>query len=152
MEQDSELLIADQRIRERTLLCQVLAINFFFFALEIIAGFISNSMGLVADSLDMLTDAIVYSMALYVVGKSIQHKRRIAQYSGYLQFSLALFGLIEVIRKYLGHGEVPVVSTMIIVSSGALIGNIVTLYLLQTSKSTEVHLKASIIFTSTDDW
>jgi len=35
---------------ERKLLWQVLSINFFFFALEILMGFISNSMGLVAET------------------------------------------------------------------------------------------------------
>src|SRR5690606_17297136 len=34
--------------QERKLLWQVLAINFFFFVVEILTGFVSNSMGLVA--------------------------------------------------------------------------------------------------------
>lgn len=38
---------------------------------------------------------------------------------------------------------------MIVVSLFALIGNAVTLYLLQKSKSKEAHIQASMIFTST---
>ena len=50
---------SSQNENERKLLWQVLAINFFFFALEILMGFLANSMGLVADSLDMLADSLV---------------------------------------------------------------------------------------------
>jgi Co/Zn/Cd efflux system component len=39
---------------------------------------------------------------------------------------------------------------MMIVSLFALVGNVVTLYLFQKSKSKEPHMKASMIFTSTD--
>ena len=52
----------------KLVLWQVLIINFFFFALEILAGFIANSMGLIADSLDMLADSIVYGLSLFAVG------------------------------------------------------------------------------------
>ena len=48
---------------QRRLLVQVLAINFFFFLLEAVTGILGRSMGLVADSLDMLADSIVYATA-----------------------------------------------------------------------------------------
>ncbi|HET6557279.1 MAG TPA: cation transporter, partial [Prolixibacteraceae bacterium] len=56
---------------ERKLLWQVLAINFFFFALEMTTGLISRSMGLIADSLDMLADSLVYGLALMAVGRTV---------------------------------------------------------------------------------
>ncbi len=138
------------KAQERKLLWQILIINLFFFLLEIITGFISNSMGLVADSLDMLADAVVYGLALFVVGKALFQKRKIAKISGYLQLLLAVFGFIEVIRRFLGYSEIPNFKTMIAVSLFALLGNAVTLYLLQKSKSKEAHIRASMIFTSTD--
>ncbi len=116
---------------ERRLLIQVLAINFFFFALESVMGFISNSMGLVADSLDMLADSLVYGLALFAVGGTLATKKNIARISGYFQLILAILGIIEVIRRFLGYGEVPVFQTMIFISMLALIGNAVSLYLLQ---------------------
>ena len=48
---------APENAQQRRLLWVVLLINFAFFALEMTTGFISGSMGLVADSLDMLADA-----------------------------------------------------------------------------------------------
>jgi Co/Zn/Cd efflux system component len=150
IDDEEALLFSDTTGQQRKLLWQVLAINLFFFVLEIITGFISGSMGLVADSLDMLADAVVYGLALFVVGKALFQKRKIAKVAGYLQLLLAVFGFAEVIRRYSGYGETPNFKTMIAVSLFALIGNAVTLYLLQKSKSKEAHIQASMIFTSTD--
>lgn len=141
---------ADNSDTERKLLWQVLAINFFFFALELTTGFISNSMGLVADSLDMLADSIVYGLALFAVGSTMTRKKNIAKMAGYFQLILAIFGFAEVIRRFVGLEEVPAFQTMIIISILALIGNGLCLYLLQKSKSKEAHMQASMIFTSND--
>ena len=135
---------------ERKLLWQVLIINFLFFGLELLTGFISNSIGLVADSLDMLADSIVYGLALFAVGGAVLKKKNIAKASGYLQLTLALLGFIEVIRRFIGFEPVPYFQTMIIISTLALTGNAICLYLLQKSKSKEVHMQASMIFTSND--
>ena len=105
---------------------------------------------MVADSLDMFADAIVYGLALFVVGKMLAQKRKIATLSGYLQLVLAIFGFVEVIRKFINNSKIPDFKVMMIVSLFALVGNVVTLYLLQKSKSKEPHMKASMIFTSTD--
>ena len=132
------------------LLWTVLLINFGFFIIEITTGFISGSMGLVADSLDMLADATVYGLSLWAVGAVVTRKKKVATLSGYFQLALAGIGLIEVIRRFIGAEEVPDFRIMIIVSILALIANSVCLYLLQKSKSKEAHMKASMIFTSND--
>jgi len=142
--------LTDETAKERKLLWQVLVVNFFFFVLEMLTGFLSNSMGLVADSLDMLADSLVYGLALFAVGGGIARKKKVAKASGYFQLILAVFGFSEVIRRLLGYGEVPVFQTMIIISILALLGNAVSLYLLQKSKSEEAHMQASRIFTSND--
>lgn len=136
--------------QDRKLLWQVLAINALFFVIEIITGFISHSMGLLADSLDMLADSIVYGMALWAVGGSIARKKNIARYAGYLQLILALLGFAEVFRRFWVISEIPDYQTMVMVSAFALIANALCLHLLQKSKSKEVHIQASMIFTSSD--
>ncbi len=135
---------------EKKMLWYVLAINFSMFLLEIITGFISNSMGLVADSLDMLADALVYGLALFAVGGTIVRKRRIARTSGIFQFLLAIFGLVEVIRRFLSQEEIPGFLFMILISLFALVGNAASLYLLKRSQSNDSHMQASVIFTSND--
>lgn len=142
--------VSEEHSKEKKLLWTVLLINLSLFILEIIAGFISESMGLVADSLDMLADTMVYGLSLYAVGHLATKKKQIAKLSGYFQMALALFGIIEVIRRFFGIEEVPEFQLMIIISLFALVGNAVSLYLLQKSKSNEVHMQASVIFTSND--
>ncbi len=137
--------------QQRTLLLTVLAINLGFFLIEMTTGLISLSMGLVADSLDMLADAFVYGMAIFAVGAASTRKRKIAHLSGYLQIVLALGGFAEVLRRFTGVEEIPDYLTMIGISFLALLANGICLYLLQKSKSKdELHMKASMIFTSND--
>jgi Co/Zn/Cd efflux system component len=137
-------------IKESRLLWQILGINIFFFVFEMLAGFSSKSLGLIADSLDMLADGIVYGLALFSVGGSMLRKKNVAKAAAYFQMSLAILGLIESIRRFAGADEAPVFQTIIAVSIFALIGNAICLYLLQKSKSEDAHMKASMIFTSND--
>lgn len=149
-EEVSAPIITHDENHEKRLLKAVLVINLGFFLLEVITGFMAFSMGLVADSLDMLADAIVYGLSLYAVVKALVYKKRIARISGYFQLALAIFGFLEVIRRFLGFGEIPLFKTMIVISIFALIGNSSSLLILKRSKNQEAHMKASWIFTSND--
>lgn len=135
---------------QRKILWIVLGINFGFFVIESLAGFFAKSMGLVADSLDMLADAIVYGLALMAVGKAAQKKQRVAKIAGIFQLFLAVIGFLEVVRRFTGSEETPDFLWMILVSFLALGANAYCLYLLQKSKSQEAHMQASMIFTSND--
>jgi Co/Zn/Cd efflux system component len=148
--EEVDIIISESESNQSKLLWSVLIINFVFFLIEMSTGIISKSMGLVADSLDMLADSFVYGLSLLAVGGTVLKKKRIAKYAGYFQLTLATIGVIEVIRRFLGFEAFPVFSTMIIVSIFALIANGICLYLLQKSKSTEAHMRASMIFTSND--
>ncbi len=136
--------------QQKRILWWVLGINAAFFVLEMVFGLISGSMGLIADSLDMLADAFVYALSLLVVGAAAARKKQIAGYSGYIQIGLAVLGFIEVLRRFLGYGEVPDFKVMIIIAALALIGNAICLWLIQRTKRDEAHMEASYIFTSND--
>lgn len=141
----------DENKNQTRLLVTVLIINFAFFLIEIITGIFSKSMGLVADSLDMLADAFVYGISLLAVGGTIIKKKKIAKLAGYFQITLAIIGFIEVLKRFIESEKLPNFKTMLIVSVFALIANGICLYLLQKSKSKEeAHMKASMIFTSND--
>jgi Co/Zn/Cd efflux system component len=139
-----------EQSKERTILWTVLLINFAFFAIESFTGFLFGSMGLVADSLDMLADSMVYGLSLWAVGGSVLRKKQVARLAGYMQLILAVLGLVEVVRRFLGTAPMPEFYTMIGVSLLALGANVLCLYLLQKSKSKEAHMQASMIFTSND--
>ena len=136
---------------QKKLLWTVLGTNFTFFLIEMTTGIISKSMGLVADSLDMLADSFVYGISLFAVGGTLTRKKQIAKLAGYFQIIVAVIGFIEVLRRFFGDEKLPDFWTMIIISIFALIANGICLYILQRSKSKEeVHMKASMIFTSND--
>ena len=146
----SDRLSFEEQANQKKILWWVLIINFSFFIIEMLTGLISKSMGLVADSLDMLADSFVYGISLMAVGGSMMLKKKIARLAGYFQITLAIFGFIEVLRRFLTTDKIPNFSTMITVSVLALIANGICLYLLQRSKSKEAHMQASMIFTSND--
>ena len=134
---------------ERRTLLFLIAINGVMFFVELAAGWVAQSMGLIADSLDMLADAGVYGIALLAVGSSAMAKARAAAASGILQLGLAGLVLLEVARKS-NHGSEPVSSLMIGVSLVALTANVACLYLLRQHRHGEVHMRASWIFSTTD--
>jgi Co/Zn/Cd efflux system component len=147
---DDEVELEPNDAFQRRLLIIVLLINAGLFVLELITGFLANSMGLVADSLDMLADALVYSLSLYAVGRTTVHKKRVARVSGYFQMSLAVFGLVEVLRRFFGAGDEASFALMIAISLVALAGNAISLVVLRRTQSQDANIRASQIFTSND--
>jgi Co/Zn/Cd efflux system component len=147
---EAELPLKADDTRQWKILWWVLGINFAFFVIEMTAGWISRSMGLIADSLDMLADSIVYGLSLFAVGAAISRKKKVAKISGYFQMGLALLGFSEVLRRFFSESETPLFQWMIIVSLLALAGNLVSLWLINKARSQEAHMQASAIFTSND--
>jgi cation diffusion facilitator family transporter len=134
---------------ERNTLLLLIAINGVMFIVELATGWLAQSMGLIADSLDMLADAVVYGVALLAVGASAVRKARAAAASGCIQLAIAFLVLVEVLRKWL-YGSEPSSGLMISVSIVALAANTACLYLLRKHRHGEVHMRASWIFSTTD--
>lgn len=134
---------------EQKTLVAVLLINATMFGVEFCAGLLSQSTGLTADSLDMLTDAGVYGISLYAIGRATIIKKRAAFYSGVAQIALGLGVLIEVFRKLIVGSE-PITGVILAVAGIALLANSVCIVLLAKHRNGEVHLRASWIFTTND--
>lgn len=127
----------------------LLVINAVMFVFEIVLGFISQSTGLIADSMDMFADATVYGVSLYAVGKSVLLQHKAARLSGFMQMFLAAFALWEVIRRFI-FGSEPEPSFMIWVSLVALVANVTCLVLISRHREGGVHMRASQIFSAND--
>lgn len=127
----------------------LLFINFGMFIFEIVFGFLSESTGLIADSIDMLADSLVYGVSLYAVGKASSIKNKAARASGYFQMLLVLGVLFEVARRYF-YGSEPISSYMIGISLLALAANLACLALIHKHKDGGVHMRASWIFSAND--
>lgn len=136
--------------QQRRLLFTVFLINALLFIAEMFTGILSHSLGLVADSLDMFADATVYGLSYYAVGHILEHKKMIARLSGLLQLTLAIVGLVEVLRRFFQFEELPGFAMMMGMSLVALAGNVASMYFLKKAKSQEAHFQASVIFTNND--
>jgi hypothetical protein len=136
--------------REKGPLLAAFSINASLFAAELIAGILAYSLGLIADSLDMLADAIIYGMALAAVGGSLVKKKSIARLTGWFQGFLAVAGLAEVLRRSIAGEGMPDYRIMIILSCVALAGNGATLLILNATRNMGAHMKAAWICTSVD--
>lgn len=119
------------------------------FGVEITVGWLAQSTGLIADSLDMFADAAVYGVALYAVGHSVRIKLRAAHLSGWLQVILALGALSEVVRRFV-FGSEPVSSLMMSFGLIALMANVWCLVLIAKNRDSGAHMKASWIFSAND--
>ncbi len=135
--------------QERHTLRIVLVINALMFLFEIVLGWVAQSTGLIADSLDMLADALVYAISLYAVGKAEALKDKAAQLSGVLQMMLALLVLADVLRRFL-YGSEPVSMLMMSVGAVALVANSICLMLIARHRDGGVHMRASLIFSAND--
>ena len=140
---------ASEEAAEKRTLAIVLAINVAMFLVELVAGWVAESMGLIADSLDMLADAAVYGAAWRAVGSSLGEQARAARWSGVIQLVLAAGVMAEVARRAY-EGSAPVSLLMMAVSALALCANAFCLVLLRRHRHGGVHMRASWIFTATD--
>jgi Co/Zn/Cd efflux system component len=127
----------------------LLGINAAMFAVEVVAGWLADSTGLLADSLDMFADAAVYGLALYAVGRAPALKLRAAHASGWLQLALALGAFAEVARRALG-GSAPEPPAMVGVGLLALAANVSCLLLVARHRHAGAQMKASYIFSAND--
>lgn len=142
--------VIEEQKNQQSALISVLIINACCFLLEAVTGFIAGSIGLFADSLDMLADAIVYGLSLLVIAGSMRMKSRIAFLSGLIQLGLGIFGFYECVRRTILGAEAPDYLLMIGISVIAMAGNLLSLRILQKQQSNDPHMRASMMFTSTD--
>ncbi|CAD5254179.1 Cation efflux protein [Alteromonas sp. 38] len=134
---------------QKRVLYWLLGINAVMFFVEMTVGILADSTALIADSMDMLADAVVYGIGIYAVGKSILHKAKAAQISGYFQLLLGVIILIDITRR-LFFGSEPISSLMIGMGFIALIANVACLMIIRNHKNDEVHMRASWIFSAND--
>ncbi len=134
---------------QKRVLWIALLLNALMFVVEVTTGILVNSAGLVADGLDMLSDAAVYVVALIAIGSSLRFKANAAMVSGLVLLALGIGLIVEVVRRFF-EGGTPEGLWMIAVSVVALAVNIIVLRLLSQQRSDEVHMRAAWIFTRAD--
>jgi cation diffusion facilitator family transporter len=127
----------------------VLAINGIMFCLELIVGLLAGSVALQADSLDMLSDTLVYGFSLYAIGKSDRWRAGSALLKGSI---MAIFGigvLFQSVYKFLAGG-IPESHFMFLMSALALIANTSCLLLLSRHKADDINMRSTWLCSRND--
>jgi len=129
------------RGRQSSTLKWVLAINAVMFVVELTAGLMSGSLSLLADSLDMLGDALVYGFSLYVVARGARMKARAALFKGIIMALFALFVLGQAIYRIL-FPHVPVFEVIGAIGLLALAANGICFFLLWRHRSDDINMSS----------
>ena len=135
--------------RQRRVLHVVLWINVAMFVVELAAGLVAGSTALVADSVDMLGDAVVYGFSLYVVGRGLAWQARAARLKGVLMAAFGAGVLLEVAVK-LARGTVPAAGLMGGVGALALAANALCLVLLWPRRGDDVNMRSAWLCSRND--
>ena len=137
------------RNQHRNVLVLVLVINATLFVVEAAAGFLASSTALLANSLDMFGDSLVYGFSLYVLGRSAEWKAKAALLKGAI---MALFGagvLIEAVYKTI-TGIVPTADTMGLIGALVLLGNGICFFLLFRHRSDDLNMRSTWLCSRND--
>jgi cation diffusion facilitator family transporter len=126
---------------QRSTLRAVLGINVAMFVIEVVAGLLAGSTALLADSLDMLGDALVYAFSLYVVARNDAWKAGSALLKGTIMGAFGLFVLGHAGYK-LFHPQVPHVEAVGLIGLLALAANSVCLILLWRHRAADVNMRS----------
>ena len=139
------------RLRERQskILWIALGINLGMFVLELTFGLLSGSTALLADSLDMLGDALVYGFTLYVVGRSDRWKASAALIKGVVMAGFGTMILIQICFSLL-FPELPDFRMMGSIGVIALVANGTCLLLLTRHRGDDLNMRSTWLCSRND--
>lgn len=135
--------------KQRRVVRAILWINIGMFLLEAIAGLLIHSTALLADSVDMLGDAIVYGFSLYVIGRGALWQSRAALLKGVMMGAFGIGVLAHVVFKTV-YGFVPIAEMMGVVGMMALAANLICLMLLWQHRSDDINMQSAWMCSQND--
>lgn len=139
--EDKACDIAALRESQGRVLKIVLLINAVMFVVEMTAGILANSTALLADSLDMLGDALVYGFSLYVINRSESWQATAALFKGLIMAAFGIFVFTEAISKIV-MPVMPVAETIGVIGLLALGANLACLRLLWTHRGDNLNMQS----------
>nr|WP_230341745.1 cation diffusion facilitator family transporter [Methylobacillus arboreus] len=126
-----------------------LAINLSMFFVEGVAGWFANSTSLMADALDMMGDATVYGMSLYVLSKTSRQQAQASLLKALFMMGFGLFVLSDAIYKT-AVDSMPDAATMGIVGTLALVSNLICFILLYTHRQDDINMRSTWLCSRND--
>ena len=133
--------IAKLKGRQQSTLIIVLVLNAIMFVVELTAGILSNSTALLADSLDMLGDTLVYAFSLYVITRNDHWKAISALLKGVIMALFGFFVIGEAIYKLI-MPVIPQAETIGAIGLLALTVNSICLALLWRHRGEDINMRS----------
>ena len=134
---------------QRKILLIVLALNIVLVASLMITGVMADSSGLIANAVDNASDAAVYAISLFAIGRPLRWKRIAAMASGVLLLIFAVGVLGDAIHRFITGSE-PIGPTMMAMAVIAAVINLLCLRLLTRLGEKDVNLRAAQTFSLND--
>lgn len=135
--------------KQKQILWITLAINLTMFFVEGIYGVLARSTALMADSLDMLGDAVVYGASLYAVGRSARWNASISLLKGLMMATLGIVVIFQAIYRFLAP-SLPVAETMGMIGVLALTANVVCAVLLLRHRNDDLNMRSTWLCSRND--
>jgi len=135
--------------RQRKVLWVVLAINLVMFVLEAAYGWIARSTSLLADSLDMLGDALVYGFSLFVIGRSVRWSSSVSFFKGVIMAAFGVGVIGQAVYRFVTPG-LPVAETMGWVGAVALAANLTCAVLLLRHRDDDLNMRSTWLCSRND--
>lgn len=141
--------LAALRLRQSRVLAAVLVVNLVMFGVEFGAGVLSGSTALLADSLDMLGDALVYGFSLFVLHRSQSWRAGAALAKGSIMAAFGVGVLLEAASR-LATGVPPMVPIMAAIGTLALVANGFCFALLWRHRGDDINLRSTWLCSRND--
>ncbi|WP_083942967.1 cation transporter [Sphingomonas soli] len=117
-------------------------INLTMFAAEFGGGLVARSSALMADSVDMLGDGLVYALSLYALHRGPRWEAGTALAKGGLILLLAVAVVVEIADK-LANGVEPSSGLMLAFGGAALVANLACLAMLWRFRHANVNMSST---------
>jgi cation diffusion facilitator family transporter len=127
----------------------VLVINFVMFVAEFIGGILASSNALLGDSLDMLGDASVYGISLFVINRPSNIRAKASLIKGFVMLLLGFFVVYKSIFKIITP-TLPQAVTITLLGVAALAANLVSLLLLMKRRKEDINVRSAWICSRND--
>lgn len=137
------------RSRQRWVLVTVLSVNAVMFCIEFIAGWLAGSTALLADSLDMLGDTLVYGFSLFVLWRDAVWRARAALVKGVIMLLFGVGVLVDAVVR-LQVGVPPLAPVMALIGSVALLANALCFALLWRHRTDDINFRSTWLCSRND--
>jgi len=127
--------------RYRRILWLALVLNAAMFGVELVGGYRSGSLSLLADAIDFAGDATNYGISLAVLSAALTWRARAAQFKALCMMAFGLFVLGRALWAVLG-GAVPDAATMGVVGALALATNVSVAWMLYAFREGDANMRS----------